>query len=416
MATINVRRDVTDAFYRYKMERLQTKIEGKGNGIKTVVVNLASVARTLDRDPNYVIKYFAFELGAQTNTDPKDDRWIINGAHEAAKLQDLLDGFIKKFVLCKKCSNPETDFVINDPHILLDCKACGQRTDVDLRLKLSGFIIKHQSKKGKDKAARKAERRAKKASGNVAGNVSDDDDEGDDDAPTNGHAASDEDADAPIFNDKEVEVRDDEWAVDMSEEAVKARQARLPDEFKQKLSLEDVEDGEGGGHSTLDELGNWIISQGEEKGSIDNVDSVEVYLKAKELGVESKHKTVGVLVQALFDDNVLAQIPKRAAMLKQIITSDKHEKALLGGTERLLAGQVETNPSAFAQIVKILQLYYHHDLVSEETAIHWSTKLNTKYTDRDTGKKIRKAAEPFIIWLQEADEEESEEESEEDDE
>ena len=51
MATINVRRDVTDPFYRYKMERIQSKIEGKGNGIKTVIVNLTSVANSLDRPP-----------------------------------------------------------------------------------------------------------------------------------------------------------------------------------------------------------------------------------------------------------------------------------------------------------------------------------------------------------------------------
>lgn len=51
MATINVRRDVTDPFYRYKMERLQSKIEGKGNGIKTVIVNLTSVAGSLARPP-----------------------------------------------------------------------------------------------------------------------------------------------------------------------------------------------------------------------------------------------------------------------------------------------------------------------------------------------------------------------------
>ncbi|UZP41258.1 hypothetical protein NXS19_009074 [Fusarium pseudograminearum] len=68
MALVNVRRDVSDAFYRYKMERLQTKIEGKGNGIKTVVVNLSSVAASLARPGSYVIKYFGFELGAQTNT------------------------------------------------------------------------------------------------------------------------------------------------------------------------------------------------------------------------------------------------------------------------------------------------------------------------------------------------------------
>lgn len=411
MATVNVRRDVTDPFYRYKMERLQTKVEGKGNGIKTVVVNLPSVARTLDRDSNYVIKYFAFELGAQTNTDPKDDRWIINGAHESAKLQDLLDGFIKKFVLCKKCLNPETDFVINDPRILLDCKACGQRTDVDLRLKLSGFIIKHQAKKGNDKAARKAARRAKKASGNVtAGDASEDEE---DDAPTNGngHAASDDDA-IPAPAVEEVVVRDDEWAVDMSEDAVKARQARLPDEFKQKLSLDD--DEEAGGRTTYDDLADWAEAEAEAKGGIDNVDSIAVYLKAKELGIEGKHKVVAVLIQVLFNENIVAQIPKRAGMLKQVINGEKFEKALLGGTERLLFTLSQTKPDAYSLIVKILQLYYHHDLITEDVIIHWSTKANVKYVERDVAKKIRAAAEPFITWLKEADSEEESSEEEDD--
>ena len=97
--------------------------------------------------PLDVIKYFGFELGAQTTTNPADDRWIINGAHEAAKLQDYLDGFILKFVLCKKCKNPETDVMIKDDTITLDCKACGQRSDVDPRLKLSSFILKNEPKK-----------------------------------------------------------------------------------------------------------------------------------------------------------------------------------------------------------------------------------------------------------------------------
>ena len=43
-------------------------------------------------------KYFGCELGAQTQFNVKDERYIVNGAHDAAKLQDMLDGFIKKWV------------------------------------------------------------------------------------------------------------------------------------------------------------------------------------------------------------------------------------------------------------------------------------------------------------------------------
>lgn len=56
-------------------------------------------------------KFFGCELGAQTQFDSKNDRYIVNGSHEANKLQDMLDGFIRKFVLCPECDNPETDLV-----------------------------------------------------------------------------------------------------------------------------------------------------------------------------------------------------------------------------------------------------------------------------------------------------------------
>jgi translation initiation factor 5 len=424
MSLINVRRDVSDAFYRYKMERIQTKIEGKGNGIKTVVVNLSSVAASLARPGAYVIKYFGFELGAQTNIDPKDDRWIINGAHDAAKLQDHLDGFINKFVLCKKCKNPETDVNIKDDRILLDCKACGQRSDVDIRLKLSGFILKNQPKKGKkDKAERKAARKAKQQqqqNGNGTkenGHGSDDVSEnGSNENGSNGEVDSDDEfqkvaaeAEAAAEVNEDVEVKDHEWAVDMSEEAVKARQASLPGEFKQKLSLDDDdEDGEGSGNTVYDEFGNWIQEQAGD--NVDELDSIQIYLKAKELGIEGKHRSVLVLVQTIFNENIAAQIPKRASMLKQFVTSDRHEKALLGGTERLVGALAKEHPDMYQQVVKILQLYYHYDLISEEVVTKWGSKASKKYTDISTSKKVRKAAEPFLTWLAEASEEESSDE------
>jgi translation initiation factor 5 len=417
MANVNIRRDVTDPFYRYKMERLQSKIEGKGNGIKTVIVNLSSVAQSLARPPSYVIKYFGFELGAQTNTNPNDDRWIINGAHDASKLQDYLDGFINKFVLCKKCKNPETDVQIKDGHITLDCKACGQRSDVDLRLKLSSFILKNQPKKSKkDKSTKKAERRARKEAGlngeEESQNGGSPGDSAGDDADENGdfelEANSDDDflVEAEKLKDAE-ESKEVEWTVDMSEEAIRARARDLPDDLKAKLVVEgDDEDGEGG-NSAYDVFGKWMDDTAKEKGGVDELDNVEIYLKAQELGIEKKHRTLTVLAQTLFDDTIVKQIPVRAAMLKKMITSEKHEKAFLGGTERFVGNE---KPELIPQVSAILLRYYENDLVSEEVLKAWGSRASKKYVDIKISKSVRKSAEKFMEWLNNAESDESDEE------
>jgi len=93
-----------------------------------------------------------------------------------------------------------------------------------------------------------------------------------------------------------------------------------------------------------------------------------------------------------------------------MITSERHEKALLGGTERLIGHLSEEHPEMFDKVVKILQLYYYHELISEEVVTKWGTKASKKYVDLSTSKKVRKAAEPFLKWLEEAEEESDDDE------
>ncbi|KAH8696073.1 putative eukaryotic translation initiation factor 5 [Talaromyces proteolyticus] len=421
MSTVNVRRDVADPFYRYKMEKLQSKIEGKGNGIKTVIVNLNNVAQALARPPEYVIKYFGFELGAQANAKPTDDRWIINGAHDAPKLQDYLDGFIDKFVLCKKCKNPETVVNLRDNRILLDCKACGQRCEVDPRLKLSTFILRQGPAKGgkKDKKARREKKKEKdETNGEKNGSPGDSNisDNGDENGDFELAAGSDDEFTRSIttaakeINGNGVEDEEVQWSVDVSEEAVKARAKDLPEDLKRTLVLDGGDDDdEEGGATAYDQLGSWIIKTAKETdGGVSGVSDVDIYMKAKEFGIETKHKTLTVLAQTIFDEKIVKQIPARAAMLKKLITSERHEKAFLGGTERFLGKE---NPELIPQVPAVLLGYYQNDLVSEEVLKAWGSKASKKYVDLSTSKKVRKAAEQFLTWLETAD---SDEESDED--
>lgn len=88
-------------------------------------------------------KYFGCKLGAQTQFDFKNDRFIVNGSHEASKLQDLLDGFIRKYVLCPSCENPETDLLVKHGLINQTCKACSYYGQIKIDYGINTYIIKN---------------------------------------------------------------------------------------------------------------------------------------------------------------------------------------------------------------------------------------------------------------------------------
>lgn len=384
MSLVNICRDNHDPFYRYKMPLLQIKKEGRGNGVKTNVLNAEEVARALARPVSYVIKYFGFELGAQTAIDVKNEKFIINGHHEQNHLQDVLDGFIQKFVLCPECNNPETVLEVTKTEDLQrDCKACGKITTVDPRLKLVTFILKNPPPKEKKK-------KSATASANVVGGgktISDiaaksksgaNEDEGD------------EDEDAKLAKSTPVvEVADDDWAVDMSEEAVKARalELQIAESNKEKYV----------------EFGKWILLQEE-------IDDIEIYKKAVELNIATDRETIEVLAQVLFTEDIIDEIEDFKAILAKLITTEKHEKSLLGGIERMIATQ---NMELVSLVPKILMKLYDDDLVSEDVIRDWAGHVSAKYTDKTTSRTIRKNARSFIKWLNEAEDEDDDEEDDE---
>jgi translation initiation factor 5 len=151
---------VDDPEYRYKMPVVYGKIEGRGNGIKTVIPNIADVALSLHRPPGEVNKFFGCELGAQTTYSAETDRAVVNGAHTDATLQTLIHRYIEVFVLCPQCGLPETDYKIKNDCIYHKCAACGNKEMVDMQHKLCTYILA-QDKKAKKEAKTKKGKKEK---------------------------------------------------------------------------------------------------------------------------------------------------------------------------------------------------------------------------------------------------------------
>jgi ribosomal protein S27E len=64
-------------------------------------------------------------------------------------------GFIKKYVQCYSCGNPETVVKVRKENISLKCKACGAVSDVDARHKLNTYILKNPPEEKVSKAEKK---------------------------------------------------------------------------------------------------------------------------------------------------------------------------------------------------------------------------------------------------------------------
>jgi translation initiation factor 5 len=94
-------------------------------------------------------------------------------------------------------------------------------------------------------------------------------------------------------------------------------------------------------------------------------------------------------------------------MLSQMVTSEKHQKSLLGGIERLVG---LSHPDLLPFVPKVLMALYQADIIEEEVVTQWGTHVSKKYVDKDTSKRVRKASEPFLKWLEEAEDSEGSDE------
>lgn len=326
-------------------------------------------------------KYFGAEVGALTNWDEKEARYIVNGVHDADKLQTLLDGFIKKFVLCPKCDNPETVLSVKNGIVFRTCKACGAKNPCDNLHKLATYIKTNPPPKPV---------KLKQAKDTAAANV---------------HAASEEQVEgmvAPegfddVMNQAVAEVDEDDWDEDAAQANREAELAGLSEKVKKSLAIKS-EGPEDDFKDPLDAFADLVESRSDwtAEAIIDEMEEHNI----------RSDKAIAVLTQILLADEPLKKLSgSNTALFLAILKTEKDKLAFLGSLERVLvlSGKIKQTPA-------LLQAAYMADMVDEGILVEWNDKPSKKFVKKEEAAAIRKEAAPFFAWLQE--DSESDEDSE----
>ncbi|XVE55419.1 hypothetical protein DITRI_Ditri03aG0157100 [Diplodiscus trichospermus] len=432
-----------DAFYRYKMPKMITKIEGRGNGIKTNVVNMVDIAKALARPASYTTKYFGCELGAQSKFDEKTGTSLVNGAHDTVKLAGLLENFIKKYVQCYGCGNPETEIVITKTQMItLKCAACGFVSDVDMRDKLTTFILKNPPEAKKSSKDKKAMRRAEKerlkegeaadeelkkikkeakkkgsstttkvtaSKGAVTKKKSKHSDE--DHSPA--HSQADENE--QVASDDDDDVR---WQTDTSLEAAQQRiQEQLSavtadmvmlstDEEKKKSAKKSPErevkvneNGISGHEKLVNEIKEYL-----KKGS--SATQLKIFLGSLS---GTSQEVMDALFTALFHDvgkGFAKEVTRKKSYLAAAAAAAQEE-----GGQMVLLHSIESfcgkaSSDAVKEVALVLKVLYDDDILEEEFVMEWYQK---DVVGSNTSSQIWKNVKPFVEWLQNAESESEEE-------
>ncbi|CAF1048701.1 unnamed protein product [Adineta ricciae] len=399
MAMINVNRQTNDMFYRYKMPKLIAKVEGTGNGIKTVVVNATAIAKALNRPTTYVTKFFGCELGAQVQMNAKEDRYIVNGSHDCEKLQNLLDGFIKRFVLCPNCDNPETQLSFrkrNGGEIHQVCAACGYQGTINMAShKLTTYIAKNppdaESKtdtpaetkvKGKSKGSKK--------NAHSSGNTRDSDE-----GSPNEHATKSNGHSKDQGGDEEDD--DEDWGDDLTPAV-----DDLTSQIKGMIQTNDLDKPL---NERCDQF-NRLVEKKKKDKQLNQIETIkDIVAEAERL--EIMEQAPFVVAQCIFTENIIKEIDEYKVLLSKLCTKNtKGQKYLLHAVEALIGERADVRAKIYNKktMSKILLKFYDEDLVEEETFYRWHEKASKRYTDKVTAKEIREMANEFIQWLKTAEE------------
>jgi translation initiation factor 2 subunit 2 len=97
-------------------------------GNKTIIRNFSDILSTLRRDEKHLSKYMFKQLATPGNVE--SGTLVLQRKVRKEMIQKKLEDYIKEYVFCKVCGEPDTVLVKENRITMMKCEACGARSSV----------------------------------------------------------------------------------------------------------------------------------------------------------------------------------------------------------------------------------------------------------------------------------------------
>jgi len=101
------------------------QIDGELQGTRFIIKNFKKIAEYLKRDPRHLAKQLMLSLASSGSIE--GEVLILNSKLRRDVVQQKLEEYIKKYIFCKVCGEPDTKLIKEERIYFIQCDACGAR-------------------------------------------------------------------------------------------------------------------------------------------------------------------------------------------------------------------------------------------------------------------------------------------------
>lgn len=346
---------------------MMTPIETAAGGTQgykraTLLTNLAVVAHDVGRPAEYLLAF----LAKRRNAPALRGKFALKGEHPVRELQALVFEFIDTLVMCTQCRKPDTELEVTNQNVRLVCLGCGKRSAVRSAHPIFKLILKHPPTVSAHSLRPKRDNDAA------------------DGADQEGDGGQEDDDDDQVFS------------LGTSKAEVAARACEV---------LSGAVAGIMGREAAGAVFGDLAV----------RADPSVLLGEARRLGCESQ--AVELMVQSLITDRqpetpeaLLHLLAQSAPRLRPFVDQQdaraavRHQRSLLRALEELLLSRPALTAATHAVLYR---LYFEPSdgdrgenlgLVSEDAVLQWAAEPPSTRVGA-----VRQRAQPFLDWLQRAD-------------